>query len=47
MEEKEVLLTQEGYEKLEKQLEYLKTERKLIKYALWKVKSRIIKMKLP
>ena len=28
-------------------LEYLKTERKLIKYALWKVKSRTIRMKLP
>ncbi len=26
MEEKEILLTQEGYEKLEKELEYLKTE---------------------
>ena len=26
MEEKEVLLTQEGYDNLEKQLEYLKTE---------------------
>ena len=28
MEEKEVLLTQEGYEKLEKELEYLKTEKR-------------------
>ena len=28
MEEKEVLLTQEGYEKLEKELEYLVTEKK-------------------
>lgn len=28
MEEKEVLLTQEGYEKLEKDLEYLKTEKR-------------------
>lgn len=27
MEEKEVLLTQEGYEKLEKELEYLVTEK--------------------
>ena len=27
MEEKEVLLTQEGYDNLEKQLEYLKTEK--------------------
>ena len=28
MEEKEVLLTQEGYDNLEKQLEYLKTEKR-------------------
>ena len=28
MEEKEVLLTQEGYEKLEKELEYLVTEKR-------------------
>jgi len=28
MEEKEVLLTQEGYENLEKELEYLKTEKR-------------------
>ena len=28
MEEKEVLLTQEGYDKLEKELEYLKTEKR-------------------
>jgi len=28
MEEKEVLLTKEGYEKLEKELEYLKTEKR-------------------
>ena len=28
MEEKEFLLTQEGYNKLEKQLEYLKTEKR-------------------
>ena len=28
MEEKEVLLTQEGYYNLEKQLEYLKTEKR-------------------
>ena len=28
MEEKEILLTQEGYDNLEKQLEYLKTEKR-------------------
>ena len=28
MEEKEVLLTQEGYDNLEKELEYLKTEKR-------------------
>ena len=30
MEEKEVLLTQEGYEKLEKELEYLVTEKRFV-----------------
>lgn len=29
MEEKEVILTQEGYDKLEKELEYLKTEKRV------------------
>ena len=28
MDEKEILLTQEGYDNLEKQLEYLKTEKR-------------------
>ena len=28
MDEKEILLTQEGYDKLEKQLEYLKKEKR-------------------
>ena len=37
MEEKEVLLTQEGYEKLEKELEYLVTEKQF--YDLWSVSS--------
>ena len=30
MEEKEVILTQEGYDNLEKELEYLKTEKRII-----------------
>ena len=29
MEEKEALLTQEGYDKLEKELDYLRTEKEL------------------
>ena len=28
MEEKEVILTQEGYDKIEKELEYLRTEKR-------------------
>ena len=33
MEEKEVILTQEGYNKLEEELNYLKTEKRTIRFT--------------